>query len=238
MEVLLPCECGQKIEATDLQAGLRLRCRCGREVAVPSLGEIRRMSGSQSHISPGLEIETLIANGELPSTRNCVTCQDETDEVVDIYAICDTAEVVDSKSSGQLGAFFLFGALGALAVSAWRTTSTIRGSDRDQRLPVRLCSQCQSVYLDRSARWPILLLVLGVIALGVMGVMATHIHAIGFVTVIAAFATWVSLHALADSRDQVRMRKLLGSEPLFVSFLRRHSHARLRVAGREKISAR
>src|SRR5262245_157445 len=42
MEFPLRCDCGKELVATDGMAGMRIACACGREVRVPSLGEMRR----------------------------------------------------------------------------------------------------------------------------------------------------------------------------------------------------
>src|SRR5262245_58360650 len=45
MSFLLGCECGQGIRVSAAQAGTTARCpACSREVPVPSLGELRRLS--------------------------------------------------------------------------------------------------------------------------------------------------------------------------------------------------
>jgi len=44
MNFQLPCECGQRVVISEGMAGTSVRCACGRTVAVPSLGEIRRLA--------------------------------------------------------------------------------------------------------------------------------------------------------------------------------------------------
>ena len=50
-EIPLPCECGQHILVTEGMAGASVRCPCGRTIAVPSLGEIRRLAGRDLDIA-------------------------------------------------------------------------------------------------------------------------------------------------------------------------------------------
>src|SRR5262245_19169169 len=44
MDFPVQCDCGKQFVATDAMAGTRIPCGCGRQVSVPSLGEIRRQS--------------------------------------------------------------------------------------------------------------------------------------------------------------------------------------------------
>ena len=45
MRYPVPCECGRVVKAAETEAGLTLRCACGRDVAVPSLRELRNDPG-------------------------------------------------------------------------------------------------------------------------------------------------------------------------------------------------
>ena len=52
MEVPIPCECGGRVIVNEMQAGVRVTCRCGREIDVPSLvccGECPGSKGASAH---------------------------------------------------------------------------------------------------------------------------------------------------------------------------------------------
>jgi hypothetical protein len=42
MSFTVPCGCGRSLRVSGAQAGSQVRCECGQDVAVPSLGELRR----------------------------------------------------------------------------------------------------------------------------------------------------------------------------------------------------
>jgi hypothetical protein len=46
---LLPCECGQSVPIELSQAGQKVRCSCGREVAAPTLRGIRQLKPAVDH---------------------------------------------------------------------------------------------------------------------------------------------------------------------------------------------
>ncbi|MCI0682149.1 MAG: hypothetical protein L0Y71_08600 [Gemmataceae bacterium] len=49
--IALACECGQQVVVTEGMAGTSVQCACGRTVAVPSYGELRRLAGRDLHIA-------------------------------------------------------------------------------------------------------------------------------------------------------------------------------------------
>src|SRR5262245_36964636 len=157
MEVRLPCECGHKTPVTDAQAGMQLMCRCGRMFSVPSLTELKRMSGRGSSISPGLLIETMAANGELPATNDCAACGAETEAVVDVVAICERATVARDDLLTQVLIILFCGWFIWLLLYLSRRTRT-EGVDREVRMPLRICPHCQTARLRQFPVWPFMLL--------------------------------------------------------------------------------
>ena len=55
MSATLTCECGKQISVDEASAGASVTCVCGRAVAVPSLGQLRRMSQEEG-IMPASQV--------------------------------------------------------------------------------------------------------------------------------------------------------------------------------------
>ena len=67
MAYQLACECGKSVQVEETAAGATTVCQCGRSVVVPSLRELRRLSGvAQPGLSPTLEIEAQLPGCSLP----------------------------------------------------------------------------------------------------------------------------------------------------------------------------
>jgi hypothetical protein len=79
----LDCPCGQTVTVAASQAGSAVRCACGAELKVPSLGRLRELSGKDRYESgPGDTIRRIIQSGELPAGRTCVLSGQPTDDVL------------------------------------------------------------------------------------------------------------------------------------------------------------
>lgn len=55
IEYLLPCTCGEKLAVDRSQAGLSVRCRCGAELAVPTLRGLAALERAPAEAEPSQE---------------------------------------------------------------------------------------------------------------------------------------------------------------------------------------
>src|SRR4051812_49946968 len=125
MDFFITCECGKNHPVTEGQAGGRLACDCGRSVAVPALGELRRQAGLAAYRpSPVHLINHLRAAGDLLSGESCARCGVPTDQTVTAVADCERAWTERSDRSEGILVTVLFGVLGYLIwQSSWRRES-------------------------------------------------------------------------------------------------------------------
>src|SRR5437763_1512337 len=89
MEFRVTCECGKEHPVTAGGAGSKLACPCGRTVAVPSLGELRRRGLAPDATHPVLAVGRMIEAGELPPSGGCVRCGAPADRVAHVTAECE-----------------------------------------------------------------------------------------------------------------------------------------------------
>jgi hypothetical protein len=84
----LDCRCGRTVTVAAAQAGSTVRCDCGAEVTVPSLGRLRELSGKDRYESgTGDTIHRLIQEGELPAGRACAFSGEPTDDVLPLEVL-------------------------------------------------------------------------------------------------------------------------------------------------------
>ena len=90
MSYSLPCECGAVISVTAQQAGSSAACRCGREVPVPSLSQLRKIAGQGAYESGILDtVNRMVREGELPQGETCVISGFPTDDFYNLYIQCE-----------------------------------------------------------------------------------------------------------------------------------------------------
>lgn len=142
------CECGVVHQCPAGYAGTRFACKCGKVVEVPSLSELRTLSGERT-LSPEVEIQALVANDELPAEPDCGLCGCRTTDKLMLMAVCETPEAPSVAGkvarSGCLIPFFGIWGWIALAISL-RDASNAGPIGRriEVRLPVRMCQPCAS----------------------------------------------------------------------------------------------
>ena len=148
MQIDLECDCGEVHAVHHLSAGKELTCRCGRSLQVPTLSQMRSMSGSEElQLSPALEIEQLLLAGGLAKATHCVDCGVQTDHSAEIVVECERARV----DHGRRWPSMLFNLLtfpvlifsGALIFlrPGSREPPIEKGTDRTYTLPVRIAAQ-------------------------------------------------------------------------------------------------
>src|SRR5690349_3987580 len=91
------CECGTDYRFTAAQAGSRYTCPCGRELAVPSLSQMKMAAGEEV-LSPEVRLEQMLQLGMLPQQTRCVCCRTATPGVAHFWAICERAFVEKDAS--------------------------------------------------------------------------------------------------------------------------------------------
>jgi hypothetical protein len=140
----IDCDCGIPLKVSEASAGGSVQCLCGRTVPVPQLTELRVRAGLPPyHIGPELLIEHLLLRGELPPTRACVECGNDTGDRVYVCAVCERARV--RQSGGISWAVLLFGFLLFRAlIRIWEEReTTVLGKDKIYRLPLPVCAACR-----------------------------------------------------------------------------------------------
>lgn len=151
MEYDVRCECGYCHLVSEGAAGTRILCNCGRTIAVPSLDAMRRDAGLLPVMpSPELVIESLLAAGLLPGTKNCISCGCESGQKITVLAECERAWTPQARRSSWLStAAMLLMAFVAPITLLFRIPMNDSGEqeygrDKIYPLPLPLCSECQS----------------------------------------------------------------------------------------------
>jgi hypothetical protein len=91
-QCLIDCSCGKKLPVTMAQAGSNITCECGGEVRVPSLSQLRELSGSAPYESSVADtIQGMIERGELPEGEVCALSGEPTQDVLHIWIVVPKA---------------------------------------------------------------------------------------------------------------------------------------------------
>ena len=142
----IECDCGavRSVLATD--AGSRLPCPCGRELAVPSLSALKASTG-QSAMSAEVRVEQMLHRGTLPREANCLLCEKPTTAVAHCWTTCERAVV--QQPTGWQFSLWNFISL-AFGVLTFRKVVYERAEGRDLRfrLPLRVCPECTDQLRD------------------------------------------------------------------------------------------
>ncbi len=212
-----------------------LLCKCGRKIEVPSLSELRRMSGHGPTLSPAVLIETMVAAGELPAMTDCAGCGTDTRNEVDVIARVERARVRDGSGNVVAKVFFvlMFGWIAYFLIRANRHPRLI-GTDRDIRLPIRICQDCQLLRLHRSPEWPFLALAALLAAAGLGIGFEMQLPSVFAIGVVAGLVVAFGGIGWSRARFRKNMRRLLRSEPVYGRLLERYPDAEFVVLGRER----
>lgn len=153
MEIELDCACGGRLTVHEGQAGLSRPCpRCGREVTIPSLQELRKLGGIAVPVNPVWHVESLVQSGDLPPPR-CIACDDAPQWKIPLVAECERAQL---QSDGIDPIWILL----VPAVSLWALFRPRRGELREYGhdvvvpTPVLLCGQCRDRMQEEPSEVP------------------------------------------------------------------------------------
>jgi hypothetical protein len=145
VQIKLDCECGKNFFVREADAGVLLRCQCGRSLEVPSLHELRRLAGlPPPGLRPEVVVETLLLAGKLPEEQHCVVCATPTEGVLCCTTECEWATVISGRPWwAYVLSFLTFGWVGALVLLATSRDEQEWGKDRIFPLPLRVCDHCK-----------------------------------------------------------------------------------------------
>jgi hypothetical protein len=153
MDFSVSCRCGKAFPVTEGAAGSSLECPCGATVRVPSLNELRRQ-GLAEQVNPILEIEYLVARGDLPGGHECCQCGRPTDEIAGTVAQCETTRLL--RGGWLQGVFWFF----VFVLGGWiflllhaimsRSEETVVGKELSVAVPLRMCAACRNHVLGLS----------------------------------------------------------------------------------------
>lgn len=147
------CDCGSEVPVERSAAGGTVVCRCGRNVDVPRLSELKRQAGEVVTFSACDRVRQLLLNGGLPPDPMCRITQRPTADVVHLTVVCEQPRV----SGGHTWWWLVFAGIGAFCVSWWmlplylltaHRRTVIVGPETVFRLPVPVASDRQSQVRD------------------------------------------------------------------------------------------
>jgi hypothetical protein len=107
MDFFLECACGKQVVATEGMAGTEVACTCGRLVAVPTLGELRRSRGMSDPRALSEETEDLYGGSAQAGAMVVYTLV-----VVGVCALAFFVAIVTFSAGGvvpTLGVVLLYG---------------------------------------------------------------------------------------------------------------------------------
>jgi len=149
------CECANEIPVERTAAGGTAVCRCGREVRVPRLSELKRQAGElvELRVSALDRVRQLLLEQGLPPDPVCRITQRPTTDVLYLTVVCEEPRLRGNSSWWGL----LFIGAGAFLVSLWLLPVYLLASREEPeviapetvfRLPVPIASDRQAQIRD------------------------------------------------------------------------------------------
>lgn len=150
----LPCTCGRVVEASTTEAGTRKVCRCGSDILIPNLSELRRLAGKHAYVTNPAELITdSLSKGINPSGDSCLCCKSSNPVRFTCIAECESFVVKGGKSDPNsiprlltlLGSFTFLPKLLLLFAGDNRDSfdePTILGHDVTIEFPLMVCNRC------------------------------------------------------------------------------------------------
>ena len=139
------CECGNALPIAASAAGTVVPCHCGKQVKVPKLSELKRLSGQSVEPIAGIAdyLRTMYLNKQLPPDTRCVGCLAKTDETLDCWVECERTFDREGKQWGMAMLFVFSIPLWVLArMFGGVRTHEVEGRELVVRTPLPLCDTC------------------------------------------------------------------------------------------------
>lgn len=140
------CECGHTLQFAASSAGTAVPCLCGRQVKIPKLSELKRLSGEDDQPVLGIADRLRLMNldKQLPPDTNCIRCQVKTADRLECWVECERAWGREGKS-WAMALFSLHWPILSLVARALERgeISEVDGRDVLVRTPLALCENCQ-----------------------------------------------------------------------------------------------
>ncbi len=138
------CACGELLAVKASQASTNLRCDCGAQIKVPSLGQSRELAGKERYESGIIDaIGRMIRSGELPRDEICAISQRPTTDVLEIDV--HLPRLFKTEKEAMPGpALLLGGLLGVLVLSMARRSKYAEEEESIIRVPLRVGAEYQS----------------------------------------------------------------------------------------------
>ncbi len=139
------CECGFALPIAASAAGTFVPCRCGKQVKIPKLSELKRLSGQRVEPIAGIAdyLRTKYLDKQLPPDTRCVGCLAKTDETLDCWVECERTFDREGKQWG-MAMLFVF------SIPMWLFARMVSGARKHEvdgrelvvRTPLPICTNC------------------------------------------------------------------------------------------------
>lgn len=159
LRVRLHCECGESTQVGEGFAGASMECRCGRQIQVPALHQLRELAGLPPVAAdPVLMIYDRLARKELPP-RTCAGCGERSECLFDCALQCthtQHATILD-----HFGGTFSR----AIAVANSLDRASVEGEELIIPTPFSTCEACRrAMHLSPPRRWTVIVALILVVA--------------------------------------------------------------------------
>jgi hypothetical protein len=136
------CGCGLTTTVSISDAGSLIRCGCGRESKVPSLGRLRELTGKDRYESGVVDqIRRMIRNGEIPSADTCALSKRTTSDTVTASIVIPRFFKNEDKDDWMLA--LMAGWVALLLVKAFRKTAFEDEGTITLEVPLRVAASWQ-----------------------------------------------------------------------------------------------
>ena len=144
MDITIACPCGEKFTRNEGSAGLKWKCPCGQDLQVPTLAELRRMSGEPE--DPERLIRGVLDARQLFPDGACCRCEVRTEAWIPVMIECEPG---CSEGGFEWRALPIALALFCiclpfgfyLLLRSWQPQTGHAG--KGYRVPLLLCPECQ-----------------------------------------------------------------------------------------------
>jgi len=147
----LDCSCGRRINVTSADAGTRVACECGLELAVPSLSRLRELEGRDPYEAGTVDtIRRLVAHGELPVGEVCAVSGKPTHDVMECFIVVSSVMLHRERMGLKILLGLLISPVLFLIPSLSVKVSPAPGTETWVPTPMRLSNRYHSRYRGAS----------------------------------------------------------------------------------------